>query len=242
MDNCKIIEDLLPSYCDGVTSEETNELIQSHVKDCPQCARLLEKMSAEPPREIIDHWEQFRRKLKEYEHRHKVKTLRILLACFIALSLLLLCWRGSYAISKWIADIKLENSVSYLVYKNETESRYIYYTLYQPTMVTLAKNDTLGFWYIAQMDDSSTHVWFGESNLRWAKGRENTVEFEFHYLYCGADAEAYIEFEDGDIPGNVMVEVQQTGNQYWIHVVSCDKDAINQLNMTQLLKTKGFVE
>lgn len=242
MDNCKIIEDLLPSYCDGLTSEETNELIRSHVESCPRCAALLKKMESEPPREIIDHWEQFRRKLKEYEQKHRIKALSIWLAIFIVLSLLLLAWRGSYSLSLWIADSKMEKSVSYLVDRNETESRYVYYTLGQPTLVTLAKNETWNFWYIAEIDDSPSHVWFGESNYRWYTGSEFTVDFEFHYLYTGADARAYIEFANDDIPGDVYVEVNQNGYNYWIHVVSDDSEAINQLDMTQLLKNKGFIE
>lgn len=242
MDNCKIIEDLLPSYCDGLTGEESNALIRNHVESCPHCAALLEKMEAEPPREILDHWEQFRRRLKEYEQKHRIKTLGILLACFVALSLLLLGWRSSYTLSKWIADSKMQKSVSHLVYSSETESRYIYYTLGCPTLVTLAKNDTLNCWYIAEIDDSPSHVWFGESNYRWFKGTEITIDFEFHYLYAGADAKAYIELENSDIPGAVLVEINQNGPNYWIHVVSCDADAMNQLNLMQLLRDKGFVE
>jgi len=242
MHNCKIIEDLLPSYCDHLTGEESNALIRAHVESCPHCAALLEKMEAEPPREILDHWEQFRRRLKEYEQKHRIKTLGILLACFIVLSLLLLGWRSSYTLSKWIADSKMQKSVSYLVYSSETESRYVYYTLGCPTLVTLARNDILNCWYIAEIDNSSSHVWFGESNYRWFKGTETTIDFEFHCLYTGGSAKAYIELENGDIPEGVLVEVNQNGPNYWIHVVSCDADQMNQLNVMQLLRDKGFVQ
>lgn len=242
MDNCKIIEDLLPSYCDGLTSEETNALIRSHVGSCPNCARLLEKMSAEPPREIIDHWEQFRRRMKEYEQKHRMKVLRIVVACIIVLSVILVGWANSYSLSKWIADLKMEKSVSYLVFRSETEGRYIYYTLDRPTLVTLAKNDTFGFWYITATDDSPSHVWFEESNYRWFKGTEFTIDFEVHYLYTGADAKAFIQLDAEDIPGDVLVEVNQTGANYWIHVVSDNTDAVNQLNLMQKLRDKGFIE
>ena len=242
MDNCKIIEDLLPSYCDGLTSEETNELIHSHVASCPNCARLLEKMSAEPPREVIDHREQFRRKLKEYEQMHRAKVLRILLACSIALSLIILGWHSSYTISKWVADSKMQESACDLVYRSETESRYVYYTPGGLTVVTLAKNDFSGLWYIAAIDDSQSHVWFGESNYRWFDGIELTADFEFHYLYTGTDAKELIQLDATDIPGDVYVAVSQHGVNYWIHAVSDNVDAINQLNMMELLKSKGFIE
>lgn len=242
MDKCKIIQDLLPGFCDGLISEETNELIRSHTASCPDCASILKKMSAEPPREVIDHREQFRRTLQQYQQRHRIRTLGILLACFIVLSLLLLGWCNSYTLSKWIADSKMQKSVSHLVYRSETESRYVYYTLGCPTLVTLAKNDALNCWYIAEIDDSPSHAWFGESNSRWFKGTEMTIDFESHYLYTGADAKAYIELESRDIPGAVLVEINQNGPNYWIHVVSCDPDAMNQLKLMQLLRDKGFIE
>ena len=242
MDNCKIIEDLLPSYCDGLTSEETNELIHSHVESCPNCKRLLEKMSAQPPREIIDHWEQFRRKLKEYEQNHRIKTLRIAIICIVLLSTLMLVWANSFTICKLVADSKMEESVDRLVDRSDTEYRYVYYTLGQSTVVTLAKNDKLNYWYIADIDDSTTHVWFGKSNYRWYGDTGLTAEPEFHYLYTGADAKAFIELDYRDIPGDVYVEVNQHGAHYWIHVVSDNVDAINQLELIELLRTKGYIE
>ena len=32
--DCKIIQDLLPSYSDGITSQETNNYIEDHLKNC----------------------------------------------------------------------------------------------------------------------------------------------------------------------------------------------------------------
>ena len=245
MNNCKIIEDLLPSYCDGLTSEKTNALILNHVESCPNCARLLEQMSAEPPRESIDHWEQFRRRMKECEQKHRMKVLCIVVACMIVLSVILVVWVNSYGLSLWIADLKMEaevSNVSELVFRSETESRYIYYTLHGPNLVTLAKNDTFGFWYIAAIDNSPSHVWFEESNYRWFKGTEFIIDFEFHYLYIGSGAKAFIDLDSADIPGDVLVEVNQKGRNYWIHVVSDNTDAVNQLNLMQKLRDKGFIE
>ena len=100
-------------------------------------------MSAQPPREVIDHWEQFRRKLKEYEQNHRIKTLRIAIICLILLSTLQLVCANSFTICKLVADSKMEESVDRLVDRSDTEYRYVYYTLGQPTVVTLAKNEKL---------------------------------------------------------------------------------------------------
>lgn len=42
--NHDIIKDLIPSYIDGMTSEESNRLIEEHVANCPACKKYLEDM------------------------------------------------------------------------------------------------------------------------------------------------------------------------------------------------------
>ena len=38
---CKVIEDMLPMYYDGVCSDESATLVEEHLKECPQCSRVL---------------------------------------------------------------------------------------------------------------------------------------------------------------------------------------------------------
>jgi hypothetical protein len=40
--NCNIIQDLLPSYVDEVTSEMSNEQIREHIEQCTECKREYE--------------------------------------------------------------------------------------------------------------------------------------------------------------------------------------------------------
>lgn len=44
--NCKIIQDLLPLYADGIASEETNEAVREHIAECEECGKIYEKMTA----------------------------------------------------------------------------------------------------------------------------------------------------------------------------------------------------
>ena len=37
--NCKIVQDLLPNYIDGLTNEETNLFIENHLKECSVCKK-----------------------------------------------------------------------------------------------------------------------------------------------------------------------------------------------------------
>ena len=43
--DCEVIQDLLPSYCDGVTSELSNKLVEGHLKKCKNCKNILEEMN-----------------------------------------------------------------------------------------------------------------------------------------------------------------------------------------------------
>lgn len=44
---CKVVEDMLPLYYDGVCSQESKELVESHLIDCPQCSRVFKDLHYE---------------------------------------------------------------------------------------------------------------------------------------------------------------------------------------------------
>lgn len=41
---CEIVQDLLPSYVDGLTSDVTNEAVKEHLEGCEKCTRTIERM------------------------------------------------------------------------------------------------------------------------------------------------------------------------------------------------------
>ena len=41
---CEIIQDLLPSYIDELTSDVTNREVEAHMMECEQCKNVLEQM------------------------------------------------------------------------------------------------------------------------------------------------------------------------------------------------------
>lgn len=45
--NCNIIKDLLPSYVDGICSEDTVELIEEHLHTCDDCKKYLAMMKTD---------------------------------------------------------------------------------------------------------------------------------------------------------------------------------------------------
>lgn len=41
---CEVVQDLLPSYVDKLTSEQTNGYIENHLKECEKCSKVLKNM------------------------------------------------------------------------------------------------------------------------------------------------------------------------------------------------------
>ncbi|MBP5529535.1 MAG: zf-HC2 domain-containing protein [Lachnospiraceae bacterium] len=50
-EKCSLIKDLLPSYIDELTSEETNKEIENHLSECPDCKKIYESMKGDIPGE-----------------------------------------------------------------------------------------------------------------------------------------------------------------------------------------------
>lgn len=44
---CDVIGDLLPLYCDGVCSGDSEKLVREHLEGCKECRELLQKMKKE---------------------------------------------------------------------------------------------------------------------------------------------------------------------------------------------------
>ena len=39
--SCNVIEDLLPLYVDDGVSEDSRQLVEEHLRDCPSCRKML---------------------------------------------------------------------------------------------------------------------------------------------------------------------------------------------------------
>ena len=43
---CGVVRDLLPSYVEGLTSQETNQAVETHLASCPACTACRDAMKA----------------------------------------------------------------------------------------------------------------------------------------------------------------------------------------------------
>ena len=93
--NCDVIQDLLPSYSDKVSSNVTNKLVEEHLKNCKKCNIALKSMNKEIDTEFIENQEEQLDYLKKYrKNRTKsvikavLLTINIILGIFLSLIIL----------------------------------------------------------------------------------------------------------------------------------------------------------
>ena len=88
--NCNVIRDLLPLYADGICSEESRELIEEHIKNCPECNEELQKAKSCPEFKQADENADIAKKagkrVKSIKKRVVIKCIAASLAVFIVLA------------------------------------------------------------------------------------------------------------------------------------------------------------
>ena len=83
---CELIQDVFPSYIDGLTSDVTNEIVEEHVEGCQKCKNILEVMR-EPSPEPIDSTE---KKEIDFLKKNKRRNRKIVIGSIIISFLLIL--------------------------------------------------------------------------------------------------------------------------------------------------------
>ncbi|WP_018752894.1 zf-HC2 domain-containing protein [Paenibacillus sanguinis] len=131
---CHVVQDLLPSYIDGLVSKETEAEIQQHLQECQACQAIYTKMStpttAAPSKEAhreIDFLKKIRRKItgKLLLGAAGIVLVLAVAAYFIAIgspvSQNQLVYKTQVEGDLWQLDLELTNNKALLV---RTESLY----------------------------------------------------------------------------------------------------------------------
>lgn len=74
---CGIIQDLLPSYRDGLTGESVTRMLQEHLAECPRCRQRYQEI--ERQQEMTDSEELLRGK----SFGDKLKSIRFYIIGFV---------------------------------------------------------------------------------------------------------------------------------------------------------------
>ena len=114
--SCKVIEDMLPLYYDGVCSEDSNQLVEEHLKGCERCKAMLVEMGgevslAETPMDDLQPLKEIGIKWKKEKKRSAKKGACIALAALLSV-FLLWCgvWYFGYAVRYDVLAAKLERA------------------------------------------------------------------------------------------------------------------------------------
>lgn len=74
---CEVVQDLLPSYVDGLTSDVSNQAVEQHMKTCESCRKLYsemrEPMNGEDVSEINDGQKADSQKSSEIDYLKKIR-------------------------------------------------------------------------------------------------------------------------------------------------------------------------
>lgn len=109
---CGLVQDLLPSYVEGLVCEETQEAVDRHLADCPGCAAALDAMRAPVPEPERDTAEQNRevdylKKVKR-RNRRRIAAAAVLAGCAVIAAFLFLFFeRGTPLNYKTVAITEL---------------------------------------------------------------------------------------------------------------------------------------
>ncbi|MBQ8814636.1 MAG: zf-HC2 domain-containing protein [Lachnospiraceae bacterium] len=79
---CEIIRDLLPLYADGLTSAESNQLIEEHIQACAECAALAKSMCAPLETEFMPSQDAYDCVEAIYRQKRRTK-IRTVVACVL---------------------------------------------------------------------------------------------------------------------------------------------------------------
>lgn len=114
---CTIIQDLLPLYCDGLTSSDSNEEIEKHLADCDNCREVYENMKTKEMN--IDIPERDIEPLKTVKKRTRIKIIGAVLGTAAVLF-------GLFMLIFWGIIPITSDKVHYTVeaHESEVENKY----------------------------------------------------------------------------------------------------------------------
>ena len=108
---CDIVRDLLFSYCDGVLSQTSKELVEEHLKNCENCRNILEEIKqddkSQKQKKEIDFLKNIKKKLNK--KNIIISITLIFLACIVIFNILTFRYYNEMA-SKM--EIYLQDNIS----------------------------------------------------------------------------------------------------------------------------------
>lgn len=112
---CRIIEDLLPNYLEGLTNEITNEFIEEHLNECASCQKEKQKMTNKIETKVVPNEQIEIDYMKKY--RRRMNILKSIIGIIIILEIIFLgdLSRKFFIINKFKIQMTESNPENYYV-------------------------------------------------------------------------------------------------------------------------------
>lgn len=170
---CKIIQDLLPTYIENMTSDETKNFVEEHLKNCDECKQVFNSMKESLENETIEETE-IVREIKKY--RKKIKLIHgTVLLILIALILGFACYFiGNFIYKFYVIKMAYERNTNYKNFESFTIEEYAdNVEHYEKHYTTYYKNDIMKKYYgddPIEYYDGENHYFFDNENMTyWIK-------------------------------------------------------------------------
>ena len=254
MDNCKIVADLLPTYCDELTGPETNTFIRDHLESCPECSRLLERMQEkrEQLRDADTRRAQFKAAVARSERRHQTRVYLVVAACLLLIAAFFVFRACSFEMA--IAQTDLIRDQLKVVQEPITDDEgKVFQVVFSQTkdgdaaLAYMTKN-TLGFWCVDAMEIATPDKPYGAAQIVWFEPLFSVYDGEphitsvFHGIYAGCNAiDSFEKLPKETFPENVAVLVTQNSSNYYIHVINVLPDGGTTFDILPLLKENNLI-
>ena len=255
MDECKIVADLLPTYCDDLTGEETNAFIRNHLSSCPSCSGLLEKMQQkrDEQKEAEFRRADFRAAMALYERKHRIRVALLVWACLLLIGVFFVLRACSFDLA--LAASGLNRKQAEVVQQPATRADgEVFQIVFSRTesgdgaLVWLERN-VLGFWTVSSVETATSDQPYGVARFTWGEpvfsfyGSTPYTTFVWYEIYAGCNAASSFEqFPWEQIPGNVTVLVNQRYQSYYIlHVTTVLPNGGQPFEILPLLKESNLI-
>ena len=121
MVDCKVIRDLMTLYIDGLSSEESNEIIEHHIKKCSECNDYLNSLSDECflDKNVVDNYEVDDKVEQKIVQDIKRSNTSKLLICSIVGGVLATLLTSGSLIFNGFFFLPIFGTVIYLKFKNK---------------------------------------------------------------------------------------------------------------------------
>ena len=218
--DCKIVQDLLPNYIENLTSKETNNFIEEHLKECKECKEIYENMVKNTQINNIENNKKEAKYFKKFNN--KLKSLKISIIIIIAIVLIIFAFAYNNiknillinSLEKKLSNINISNySYTREIESNDLKAVTKCYVINEKYYIETEQTTTNGNAIIQTYKDSKDDIiLYDKGDTVWYKinGKTNT-ELEMNVLPMNPK---YTSYEYYSLMKDNIKEIVKEDNYY----------------------------